>query len=69
MSAGLRRYILIRLLLTIPMLLILITLVFFILRVIPGDPALAILREGASEAQLLAWIAHSRFSISISSGV
>ena len=52
MSAGLRRYILIRLLLTIPMLLILITLVFFILRVIPGDPALAILREGASEAQL-----------------
>jgi len=52
MSAGLRRYILIRLLLTIPMLLILITLVFFILRVIPGDPALAILREGASEEQL-----------------
>ena len=52
MSAGLRRYILIRLLLTLPMLLILITLVFFVLRVIPGDPALAILREGASEEQL-----------------
>ena len=34
------------------MLLILVTLVFFVLRVIPGDPALAILREGASEEQL-----------------
>jgi peptide/nickel transport system permease protein len=52
MSSGLRRYILIRILLTVPMLLILITLVFFVLRVIPGDPALAILREGASEQQL-----------------
>ena len=52
MSSGLRRYIVVRILLTIPMVLILITLVFFVLRVIPGDPALAILREGASEEQL-----------------
>lgn len=52
MSAALRRYILVRVLLTIPMLLILVSLVFFVLRVIPGDPALAILREGASEEQL-----------------
>lgn len=52
MSPGLRRYIAIRVLLTIPMLLILVSMVFFILRVLPGDPALAILREGASEEQL-----------------
>ena len=52
MSPGLRRYIIVRLLLTIPMLLILVTMVFFVLRIIPGDPALAILREGASEEQL-----------------
>ena len=52
MSPGLRRYIVVRILLTIPMLLILVTVVFFVLRVIPGDPALAIMREGASEEQL-----------------
>jgi len=52
MSTGLRRYVVVRLLLTIPMLLILVTLVFFVLRIIPGDPALAVLREGASEEQL-----------------
>ena len=52
MSPGLRRYILIRILLTIPMLLILVSIVFFVLRVLPGDPALAIMREGASEEQL-----------------
>jgi peptide/nickel transport system permease protein len=52
MSSGLRRYIIVRTLLTIPMVLILVTLVFFVLRVMPGDPALAILREGASEEQL-----------------
>jgi len=52
MSPGLRRYIFVRILLTIPMVLILVTVVFFVLRVIPGDPAVAILREGASEEQL-----------------
>lgn len=52
MSRGLQRYILVRLALTIPMVLILVTLVFIVLRVLPGDPALAILREGASEETL-----------------
>ncbi len=55
MSSGLRRYILIRVLLTIPMILILVSMVFFVMRVLPGDPALAILREGASEEQLQAF--------------
>ncbi|HUT87132.1 MAG TPA: ABC transporter permease [Candidatus Heimdallarchaeota archaeon] len=41
--SGVGRYILQRLLLTIPMLLILLTLVFLILRVMPGDPVLAML--------------------------
>jgi peptide/nickel transport system permease protein len=52
MSAGLRRYIIVRALLTIPMMFVLVTLVFLVLRVIPGDPAVALLREGASEEQL-----------------
>ena len=55
MSANLRRYILVRLLLTIPMVLILVSLVFLVLRVVPGDPALAIMREGATEEQLAAF--------------
>jgi len=55
MSASLRRYIIVRVLLTIPMLLILVSLVFIVLRVLPGDPALAILREGASDEQLAAF--------------
>jgi peptide/nickel transport system permease protein len=55
MSPGLQRYIIVRVLLTIPMVLILVTFVFFVLRVIPGDPALAIMREGASEEQLAAF--------------
>src|SRR3989304_6695991 len=37
------RYILARLALTLPMLLILLTLVFVILRILPGDPCLALL--------------------------
>jgi len=40
---GVGRYILARLALTIPMLLILLTVVFLILRVVPGDPCLAML--------------------------
>jgi peptide/nickel transport system permease protein len=55
MSAGLRRYIIVRVALTIPMVLILVSLVFLVLRVMPGDPALAIMREGASEEQLAAF--------------
>jgi peptide/nickel transport system permease protein len=37
-SAGLRSYILTRLLLTLPMVFILVTVIFFVMRVIPGDP-------------------------------
>jgi len=37
------RYIIIRLLLTIPMVFILLTIVFFVLRVMPGDPVSAML--------------------------
>ncbi len=40
---GIGRYVLTRLALTVPMLLILLTIVFVILRVIPGDPCLAML--------------------------
>jgi peptide/nickel transport system permease protein len=37
------------------MVLILISMVFFVMRILPGDPALAIMREGASEEQLAAF--------------
>lgn len=37
-STGLRRYILTRISLTLPMVFILATLVFFVMRVLPGDP-------------------------------
>jgi peptide/nickel transport system permease protein len=52
MGSSLRAHIVTRLLMTIPMVLILVTLVFVILRVMPGDPALAMLRETASEEQI-----------------
>ena len=55
MSSALRKYILIRILMTIPMILILISVVFFVMRVLPGDPALAVLRDGASDAQIEAF--------------
>lgn len=38
MSASLRKFLITRLLLTIPMVLILVTIVFFVMRVLPGDP-------------------------------
>lgn len=37
-SAGLRAYIVTRLALTLPMVFILVTLIFFVMRIIPGDP-------------------------------
>lgn len=43
---GIARYIVQRLLFTIPMLLILLTVVFLILRVMPGDPVAAMLGGG-----------------------
>jgi peptide/nickel transport system permease protein len=38
MSASLRNFLITRLLMTIPMVLILITMVFFVMRILPGDP-------------------------------
>jgi peptide/nickel transport system permease protein len=42
----LRAYIITRTLLTIPMLFVLVTLVFFVVRIMPGDPVEAMLRPG-----------------------
>ncbi len=51
MSASLRRFIITRLLLTIPMVLILVTMIFFIMRVLPGDPIRSQLGPRVSEEQ------------------
>ncbi|MBN1315443.1 MAG: hypothetical protein JXA42_08245, partial [Anaerolineales bacterium] len=45
----LRVYIITRLFLTIPMLFVLVTLVFLVVRVMPGDPVAAMLRPGVPE--------------------
>ncbi len=44
---SLRAYIITRTLLTIPMLFVLVTLVFLVLRIMPGDPVEALIRPGA----------------------
>ncbi len=49
-SQSLRRYMVTRLLLTIPMVLILVSAVFFILRVVPGDPVTSSLGPRGTEA-------------------
>jgi len=46
---SLRAYIITRAMLTIPMVFILVTLVFIILRIMPGDPVRAIMRPGAPQ--------------------
>ncbi len=46
---SLRAYIITRALLTIPMIFVLVTLVFIILRIMPGDPVRAIMRPGAPQ--------------------
>jgi len=51
MSASLRKFLITRILLTIPMVWILITLVFFIMRVLPGDPIRSQLGPRVSEEQ------------------
>ncbi len=48
-SQSLRRYIITRLLLTIPMVLILSSVVFFIMRVLPGDPVTSALGPRGTE--------------------
>jgi len=51
-SAGLRTYIVTRVLLTIPMVFILMTVIFFVMRVIPGDPVTSELGpRGGAEAR------------------
>ena len=49
MSASLRKFLITRLLLTIPMVLILVTMVFFVMRVLPGDPIRSQLGPKVSE--------------------
>lgn len=51
---SLRSYIIARVLLTIPMILLLITIVFLVLRVLPGDPVLAHFEKRASPAAMAA---------------
>jgi len=51
MSASLRRFIITRVLLTIPMVLILVTMIFFIMRILPGDPIRSQLGPRVSEEQ------------------
>lgn len=46
--ASLRAYVLARLVLMLPMILILVTLVFIVLRILPGDPVLAVLGPKAT---------------------
>src|SRR3989304_10610068 len=50
MSASLRNFLISRLLLTIPRVLILITMVFIVMRVLPGDPIRSQLGPKVSEA-------------------
>ena len=51
MSSSFRNFLITRLLLTIPMILILVSLVFFIMRVLPGDPIRSQLGPRVSEQQ------------------
>ena len=51
MSSSLRKFLITRFLLTIPMVLILVSLVFFIMRVLPGDPIRSQLGPRVSEEQ------------------
>lgn len=51
MSASFRNFVVARVLLTIPMILILVTMVFVVMRVLPGDPIRSQLGPKVSEAQ------------------
>jgi peptide/nickel transport system permease protein len=52
MGGGLRAYVLTRLVLTVPMLFVLLTVVFVLLHVAPGDPVLAIAPPAAPQATI-----------------
>jgi peptide/nickel transport system permease protein len=51
MSSSFRKFLITRVLLTIPMILILVTLIFFVMRVLPGDPIRSQLGPRVSEEQ------------------
>ncbi len=51
MSSSFRNFLITRILLTIPMILILVSLVFFVMRVLPGDPIRSQLGPRVSEEQ------------------
>lgn len=51
MSSSFRSFVVTRILLTIPMILILVTMVFFVMRVLPGDPIRSQLGPKVSEEQ------------------
>ncbi len=54
MSASFRNFVVARLLLTIPMILILVTMVFFVMRILPGDPIRSQLGPKVSDEQAAA---------------
>jgi peptide/nickel transport system permease protein len=54
----LRTFILLRLLLTIPMVLLLVTVVFVIMHILPGDPVLAVLGSKAASQQQIDLLRH-----------
>ncbi len=54
MSASFRNFVITRLLLTIPMIIILVTMVFFVMRILPGDPIRSQLGPKVSEEQAAA---------------
>ncbi len=58
MARGLGRYIVIRALMIIPMILILYTIVFFFLRVLPGNPILAVVGTKNIPPEQLAHLEH-----------
>ncbi len=51
MSSSFRKFLITRILLTIPMVLILVSLIFFVMRVLPGDPIRSQLGPRVSEEQ------------------
>ena len=53
MSASLRKFLITRLFLTIPMVLILVTMVFFVMRILPGDPIRSQLGPKVSEERAM----------------
>ena len=52
MSSSLRNFLITRAVLTIPMVIILITMVFFVMRILPGDPIRSELGPKATEEQV-----------------